>query len=218
MRAFRRAQHPGNPHAQEAHGPATSTAPEAASQRNDHAMAATSRIPDDKRQQILDAIRAGAGTRARADIAREYGVSGPTVGKIAREAGITDAFDRSRTEAATQAASADAAARRAKLSSELLDKVDVFLGKLGQDWTKTVVVPGQGTRKVEADTVEIATGIQRLMTSVGITIDKHLALIKFDAGDTGADEAKSMLLGVAEGLKSMYVATQMNAEPDGPDA
>lgn len=143
------------------------------------------RLPEDKRQAILDAIRAGAGYRARADIAREFEVSGDTVRRIAEEAGITDAFVRTMTKTATRAREADSAARRAEISSGLLDDVAFFRAKFRQDWSKTVVIPGVGAQKVVADDAEIATGLQRLMTSVGIAVDKHVLLDKHDADDSG---------------------------------
>lgn len=174
------------------------------------------RLPEEKRQAILDAIEAGVGSRARADIAREFEVSGDTVRRIAEEAGITDAFVRTMTKTATRAREADSAARRSEIAAGLLDDVAFFRAKFRQEWSKTVVVPGVGAQRVEADDAEVATGLQRLMTSVGIAVDKHMALEKHDSGDTGAEDAKSMLLGVAEGLKSMYVASL--TEPAEPGA
>jgi hypothetical protein len=69
------------------------------------------RLPEDKRQAILNAIRAGAGQRARADIAREFEVSPTMVGNIAADAGLTEAFVRTQTKKATEAKQIDLSAR-----------------------------------------------------------------------------------------------------------
>src|SRR5690606_29394390 len=81
-------------------------------------------IPDHKRQAILADIKAG---KARNAIAREHGVSPSTVTNIAKSAGMTDAFDRSQTKRATEAAQADNAAIRAIISRRLLEKANELL-------------------------------------------------------------------------------------------
>lgn len=69
-----------------------------------------------KREEILRLARAGTG---RNDIARTVGVSGETVSRICKAAGVT--FDRSAVQAATEARVADARARRAELALLLIE-------------------------------------------------------------------------------------------------
>lgn len=141
-----------------------------------------------KREAILRGIRSGD-ERSAGSIAREHGVARSTVMKIATDEGIDDAFDRTKTKTATRAKTADNASRRAELAAAMLDDVDFLRAKFRQDWTKTVVVPGIGERTVEADTAEVATGLQRLMTAIGIATDKHLVLEKHDAADESGGAA-----------------------------
>ena len=172
------------------------------------------RLADAQRQAIADDIQATAGQPDGSvrKIATRHDVSTATVRRIAKAAGLEDAWSRDSTKNATRARVADAAERRAQLAAAMLDDVAFLRDKFRQDWTKTVVVPGVGTSTVEADSAEVATGLQRLMTAVGIAIDKHVALDKHDSADTGADDAKSMLLGVADGLRTLYVASGMADE------
>lgn len=168
------------------------------------------KLSDTERQAIRADIEAGE--LSRNAIALKHNRSLGTVTRIAQaEIGDT-AFDRSKTKHATRAREADSAARRAGITAALLDDVDFFRDKFRQDWTKTLVVPGAGTARVEADSAEIATGLQRLMTSVGIALDKHMALDKHDAGDAGSEEAKGIILGMVDGMRSI-IATA-DREPD----
>jgi transposase-like protein len=68
-----------------------------------------------KRAAILKDIEAGG--KPRNQIARDHGVSAGSVTNIAREARIGDAFDRSSTKKATEAAQIDHAAVLAKLAA-----------------------------------------------------------------------------------------------------
>lgn len=67
------------------------------------------RIPDDKRALILTDIRTGE--KPLRQIARERGVAPSTVNKIAKDNGITDAFERAKTKKATAARMVDHKAR-----------------------------------------------------------------------------------------------------------
>jgi transposase-like protein len=71
-----------------------------------------------KRRLIEQAIRDGG---QRNTIAREHDVSPGTVTRIAQQAKIEGAFDRTHAEKATRARQADVAGRMAELESHLLD-------------------------------------------------------------------------------------------------
>jgi transposase-like protein len=67
------------------------------------------RIPDHKRAAILADIRARQ--KPLRQIARDHAVASSTVHNIARQNGVKDAFDRSRTKKATEAKRVDHQAR-----------------------------------------------------------------------------------------------------------
>lgn len=73
------------------------------------------RLTDEERDQIADAIRAG---KSRNEIARAFDRSAGTVTKIAKDRGLE--FDRSLTADATRARQADAARLRAEIEAEML--------------------------------------------------------------------------------------------------
>lgn len=140
-------------------------------------------LPDAKRNAILADIEAGR--KARNQIARDHHVSPSTVTKIAKDAAIEAAFDRSHLKHALQAKAADDKAFRAATSrrflrkcNELLDQMDrphmVFnIGGRDNVYTEHLM-----DRPPTAD-------LRNLMTSAAVAFDKHLAADKHDAGETG---------------------------------
>lgn len=123
------------------------------------------RIPDHVRAAILDDVRAGQ--KSRAQIGRDHEVAPSTVGVIAKEAGITDAFARTQTKKATAARLADNAQRRATIASRLL-----HLGEAAVAQTEAYLVAASA---VQAATI------------AAIALDKHLALDRHDAEAGGSD-------------------------------
>ena len=128
------------------------------------------RLPEAKRQKILADVRTG---KARNAIARDHKVSPSSVTKLAGEAGMKDAFDRSHTKKATeakqvdhQAKLAELASRHAKIASDVMDSFETP----EHDWSK--VSPH-------------ARGI-----ILGICSDKARELA---APDEGVEAAKSLL-------------------------
>jgi uncharacterized protein with PIN domain len=128
------------------------------------------RLAASKREAILTEVRAG---KARNAIARDHDVSPSSVTKLAGEAGMKDAFDRSHTKKATEAKAADhqatlaaLAARHAKIASDVMDSFEAA----DHDWGK--VSPH-------------ARGI-----ILGICSDKARELA---APDEGVEAAKSLL-------------------------
>jgi len=96
------------------------------------------RIPDTKRQAITDDIRDG---KPRNQIARDHDVSVGSVTNIARESGLTDAFDRSATKKATAANIADHRARLIALASRAAGLAERALGSFermtDEEWART---------------------------------------------------------------------------------
>jgi transposase-like protein len=170
------------------------------------------RLAEEKRQSILDAIKSGAGWRSRNDIAKEFGVAGSTVGKIAEDEGIVDAFDRTQVARASEAKQVDNRARRAELSALLLEDSFRLRERMWQP-AETILPNGQ----IITTELPVARDVRDFSASVQANVKTHLDVDKHDVGDQGAEDAKSMLLGVAEGLKAMYAASLMDAVPADPD-
>lgn len=161
-----------------------------------------------KRAAIEQAIRNGAGECSRNAIAREFGVAASTVSRIAADAGIEDAFDRSKTFRASRARVVDAKAVRSQLAQDYLADAVRVRERL---WLPADVVAPSG----EVVTLELpsARDVKDFMSSVGQAIKISMEVEKHDAASGDAvDEARSMLLGVAEGLRSLYDRSGLGGE------
>lgn len=139
------------------------------------------RIPDDKRAAILTDIKAGQlGAR---QIAIQHGVAASTVTRLAAQAGIDGAFERSQTENATRATVADSRSRRAQLASDLLDDAE----KLRARAWKPYSYYERGMGGAELVTLELPPlkEVKEAYVSLGVAVDKHVALERHDATDPG---------------------------------
>jgi transposase-like protein len=152
-------------------------------------------ISDEKRTRITELCGQGV---SRNDIAREVSVSPSTVSKIAEEIGHS--FDRTAVENATRARKADNAAKRAQLVSDLLDDAQEFRAMIRQphtvhDFTKDgEFVTGVLERPTAGD-------IRNYMTSLGIAVDKTIAIERADLGG-GDVEARGLLVQIVESIRS----------------
>jgi len=169
------------------------------------------RIPDDKRNDILNDIETGQ--LSRNAIARKHRVALGTVTNIAQENGLADAFDRSAVESATRARVADLKARRAALAEGLLEDVELLRDRAWDAYEHVVVT------KDGAETVDLVlpplSEVRNAYAAIGIATDKHLALLKHDS-DSGSGETRSLLAGLGEALQR--AAEQLPDEPDAGDA
>jgi hypothetical protein len=156
-------------------------------------------IDPDKRAAILADIQAG--TRSRAAIAREHNVSGWTVGKIAKDAGITDAFSRAQTKNATRARTADMAAERTALKALLLAEARDLLADLHRPCT--VYNFGGAENRFNSEVLTAPTPIEKklIITSAAIALDKHIAIEKLDAADDGVEQAVSVIENIMGALR-----------------
>jgi transposase-like protein len=146
------------------------------------------RLPDDVRARVADAIRAGGTCRG---IAREHAVSTATVRKIAEEFGITGAFSRAKTENATRARVADLADRRARIAEQMLDLADHIAKRATAAYTITVATKDD-VHTITLDEPPLGE-VRQAMTAVGIALDKHMALIKFDTREVANPVAASLV-------------------------
>ena len=153
------------------------------------------------RQAIVAAIRTGG--RSRASIAREHGVSPGTVTNVARDAGLTDAFDRTKAKKACEAAQADAKALRARLALDLLHDAQRFRER---SWTREEVElsSDNGSRTVVKQLPDLRAQ-QSGYTALAICIDKAAVLAREDRPDA-SEGARSLLGDLAIGLQAAYDA------------
>jgi hypothetical protein len=151
-------------------------------------------LPPQKREAILADIRAGE--KSLTQIASDHQVGKATVSTMAKKAGITNAFDRSQTERATQAHAADARARRAKLALELLDDVDKLRQRAWSSYEVVMDSRAAGPQHVTLDLPPLPE-VRAAYAAIGVAIDKHTRLDQYDTSDSAAD-AKSFLGDLAE--------------------
>lgn len=156
------------------------------------------RIPDDKRAAILADIQAG--TKGRNQIARDHDVSVGTVTKIAKDEAVTDAFDRSQVEKATKAAVADSRSRRAQLASDLLDDAEKLRNRAWSAYS--YYERGQGGPELVTLDLPPLKEVKEAYVSLGVAVDKHVALERHDATDPGA--MGSLLGTLLEGLQQKH--------------
>lgn len=157
-------------------------------------------LPPDLRNAIAEAIRAGG---KRNQIAREHGVSPSTVSKIARDDGLTNAFDRTHTENATRAKQADNRAMRAELARRLLVKANEFIDLMDQPHKVFNFGGKDNTYNEKTLPRPPASDLRNLMTAAAVAIDKHVVIERLDSG-AGADQAASLLGSLFDQLQERH--------------
>ncbi|WP_052720211.1 hypothetical protein [Actinoplanes rectilineatus] len=158
------------------------------------------RIPDDVRAAILDDIRSGVlGNRK---IATKHGVSSGTVTNIARQAGVSDAFERTHTKKATEAAALDNKALRVKTARRFLNKANELLDQMDQPHL-VFNFGGKDNTYEEHLLQRPPTGdLKNLLVSAATAIDKHLVLERHDVSDPAT--AGSLLSALLAGLQEKH--------------
>lgn len=154
------------------------------------------RIDDATRTAIEADIRTGK--KSRNQIARDHNVAPSTVTRVAQEAGLDGAFDRSNTKRATEIAEADARARRARLALDLLDDAQRLRQRAWTAYTQCVPTRTGNVEVITLDLPPLAE-VRNAYTALGIAVDKSLALERVDSDD-GADAARSMLARLGDAL------------------
>jgi hypothetical protein len=140
------------------------------------------RLSDVKREAILADIRTGV--KARNKIALEHDVSAGTVTNIAREAGLTEAFDRSKTKSATEAVVADNRALRALTSRRWLEKCNQLLDKTERPYVAFAFGGKDNTYNEHLMDEPPVDALRSLVTAAAVAFDKHMAQDKHDADET----------------------------------
>lgn len=168
-------------------------------------------ITQAERDKIVALHAAG---HTRNDIAKQTGRAAGSITKIVTDLGLS--FDRSATKAATEAKVADGRARRAALMLDLLADAARLRAQL---FAPCVVhaFGGKENTYAEHELNEPTFADKRnIVQAVSTAISTSLRLDQHDA-DSGADDAKSMLGALAEGLKAAYDELQQQGSPHGGD-
>lgn len=148
----------------------------------------------------------------RNQIARKHHVSPSSVGRIAEQEGIADAWDRTHALKGARAKAADNKARRARLQSDLLGDAQKLRKRA---WSRYPVIVGgpEGAEKVWLDLPPLLD-VRAAYTSIGIIVDKDAA-IERNAGDSGSAQARSMLGQLFEGLALAVAGDTETPQDDG---
>jgi|GEM_PF-2684057 len=147
-------------------------------------------LTDTERQAITDLLTAHPDLPIR-ELARRSGRSTDTIRRIAHQIGHV--FSREKTETATRARQVDLAARRAELAAQLVADAARLRAQLWEPCVerKAMAVAQGGNLGSVVEVVEVHhprppfADQQRIMTCVGIAVDKVLAI---DRHDNQADE------------------------------
>lgn len=155
-------------------------------------------MSEDKFERFLELHTQGLGRNA---ISREMGVTASVVSRTAEHLGVT--FDRSRIEAATAARLADLAERRSILAEQLTSDAERLRKKL---WEPTFVYAFGGAQNIyNSEPVDEPPPADKrsLMSTASTAIDKSLKLAPAETSGSGADDAKSMLGKLAQGIAEL---------------
>jgi len=161
-------------------------------------------LPEEFHDQIRELHALGYG---RNRIAREIDKPPVSVSRTAEHLNLT--FDRTQIQAATEARLADLAERRAMLAEDLMSDAEKLRDRL---WRPAVVYAFGGKDNVytEEPVSEPPPADKRaLMATAATAVDRCLKLVP-PAAESGADDAKSMLGKLAEGIAALV---QESEEP-----
>ncbi|MEO3860893.1 helix-turn-helix domain-containing protein [Acrocarpospora sp. B8E8] len=144
-------------------------------------MAAPRPLSDDDRDRIRELAKQGLSCNA---IAKELGRAPSVISRASTKMGVT--FDRSQTKAATEAHALDAAAKRALLSSHLIDDALKIRAQL---WEPCVAFNFGGRDNTYAEhnmeRPDFAAQ-EKILRSMAIAVEKSLRLTDYDTGDDAA--------------------------------
>jgi hypothetical protein len=143
----------------------------------------------------------------RNEIARRRNVSPATVTKIAKDAGLTEAFDRSQTINATRARQFDAALERSVLIERMYGVAGRMLDRVESPYTQ--VISGPAGAEFVTTKLPPLRDAQAGMSSAAIAIDKA-ARLEDRQGDGRVAAAQSLLGTLFETLRQAH-----GDQPDG---
>lgn len=153
-------------------------------------------ITDEDRKRVRELHAQGLGRNA---IAREMGRGRRSVSDLAAEMGLT--FDRTATAVATEARKIDAAARRAALIERYYEQAHKQLDRLDRD-EHTIKEVSLG-KVVTYSTPDLPASDVRALLQASIAASTQAAKLEALDGDPGTEVARSMLAGLAEGIRKL---------------
>lgn len=184
------------------------------------------RYDDGVRAEVADYIREHAGTRegtVRA-VAARFQMGKATVGKIADEFGLSDAWKAGteKTEAATAARQAYVAQQRAALQEDLLDTAADLLERLYDNVVhlNTVRLEGENAGDVVERTI-LPSGPsdwRQTMAAVSSATKEAVALAKLDNENTTTQQVAGLLDAFMEDLAADRAAREAEEPPPGGEA
>lgn len=145
-------------------------------------------LTPEQREAVLAAARSGA---SRNEVARQTGVSPASVTRICIAAGVS--FDRTATAIAVQARVIDQKAARVNLAGNLLDDI--------------------AEARVRLHRTTEPRDFFDLARAVAVLTNAHVRIIAVDDVDPGLEQAKSLLSGIADGLRRAYGDSPSEHEP-----
>lgn len=152
-------------------------------------------LDPDKRAAILADIEAGHG---RNEIARRHDVGLATVSRLAAQEGITDAWDRSASQRATELREIDIRARQSELAALLMEDAHRLRRMI---WEPVTVYKFGGKdntlNSIDLDEPDFE-GKRNLMTTIAIAVDKIAVLTRDDSQGVAAVDAWLHSLGVGQ--------------------
>jgi len=169
-------------------------------------MGAITPVSDAEREQIRHRHARGESCTA---IAAALGRNPGTITRQCKKMGLK--FDRAATKAATDAKVADNRARRALAQEALLDDFARLRERAWKPY-EVVIGTGEGAETVELD-LPPAEAVRAFYVSMGLCVDKQLAMEKHDAGGD-VDTARSLLGRLFTGLAQAVDGEQAETPAD----
>lgn len=160
-------------------------------------MTAGVSVPEETRAEVLRLARSGL---SRNEVARRVDVSTATVSRICKAAVPPVTFDRTKIAQATDAKVQDAKARRAAISEGLLDDLGKIRDMLFTEQDRVMVTKDGDVVNYQAK--PDAGDLRNLMTAIGIALDKHVVLARFDSDDRDLPAVEVFLRG--QGVPSLF--------------
>ncbi|MEV0619583.1 helix-turn-helix domain-containing protein [Nonomuraea sp. NPDC050404] len=157
----------------------------------------TTPVSDDEIAQIK---RMNADGHSLRDVARTLGRAHSTISRIGARENLTWART-GHTAAATAAASADNKARRVAIVSRLYGQAEALLDRLDAAEYVFTTTTGQGIETITLDEAP-AQEVKALVQSISSATASAAKLEAIDS-DQGAEGARSMLAGLADGLRAI---------------
>jgi hypothetical protein len=159
------------------------------------------RVPDRTRRKVVAAVQAG---ERKSVIARRFGISHTSVLRIARAAGLADPVltegKKRAIMAATEANSVRAKYERSRLALEFLRDARKLRRQVWQPHA-VFAFGGKEFGYVERQLAEPPAKDKRdLVIAAAVSVDKGLALIRFDRDDDGQSTVKAAIITLVDAL------------------